>query len=74
MWKWNTNQVIDAINSCLLSLGSESRIVFVRLYWYADSIAQIAARFQMSGSKVKSMLFRTRKKLKAYLENEGVVI
>jgi RNA polymerase sigma-70 factor (ECF subfamily) len=69
-----TNQVIDAINSCLLSMDSENRLVFVRRYWYADSIQAIAARFQMSESKGKSMLFRTRNKLRTYLENEGVIL
>ncbi len=68
------NLVIDAINSCLLSMDSENRLVFVRRYWYADSIGAIATRFQMSESKVKSMLFRTRNKLKTYLENEGVIL
>ena len=72
--EYESGFVIGAINSCLLSLDSESRIVFVRRYWYADSIQAIATRFQMSESKVKSMLFRTRNKLKSYLENEGVIL
>ena len=72
--EYESNLVIAAINSFLLSLENESRIVFVRRYWYADSIGAIAARFLMSESKVKSMLFRTRNTLKKYLENEGVIL
>lgn len=72
--EYETNHVMEVINSFLLSLDKEYRIVFVRRYWYADSVRSIAARFQMSESKVKSMLFRTRKKLKTYLENEGVTL
>lgn len=72
--EYESNLVIGAINSYLLSLDRENRIVFVRRYWYADSIGAIATRFQMSESKVKSMLFRTRNKLKTYLENEGVIL
>ena len=72
--EYESSLVIGAINSYLLSLDSENRIVFVRRYWYADSIQAIATRFQMSESKVKSMLFRTRNKLKTYLENEGVIL
>ena len=68
------NLVIEAINSFLLSMDSVRRIVFVRRYWYADPIQAIAARFQMSESKVKSMLFRTRRTLKTHLEKEGVVL
>lgn len=48
-----------------------SRNVFIRRYWFYDSICDIASRFSMSESKVKSMLFRTRNKLKTYLVKEG---
>ena len=72
--EYESNQVIEIINSWLLSLERENRVVFVRRYWYADTIKIIAARFKISESKVKSMLFRTRKILKTYLEKEGVVL
>ena len=63
-----------AIDSFLRSVDSDNRIVFVRRYWYADSVISISERFNISESKVKSMLFRTRNKLKIYLEKEGVII
>ena len=66
--------IVKAINDCLLSMESEVRIIFVRRYWYADSIQTIATRFRMNESKVKSILFRSRKKLGAYLEKEGVAL
>lgn len=69
-----SNTGIKAINTFLLSIESGDRIVFVRRYWYADSIVSIASRFQLSESKVKSMLFRTRNKLRIYLEKEGIPI
>ena len=72
--EFESSLIIEAINSFLLSLENESRIVFVRRYWYADPIGAIAARFLMSESKVKSMLFRTRNTLKKHLENEGVIL
>jgi len=72
--EYESSLIVEAINSFLLSLKKESRIVFVRRYWYADSIGEIAARFFMSESKVKSMLFRTRYTLKKHLENEGVIL
>lgn len=50
------------------------RIVFIRRYWYCDSISDIAAQHRFSESKVKSMLMRTRKELKKYLERQGVRI
>lgn len=72
--EFESGLVVGAINSFLQSLDRESRIVFVRRYWYADPIRGIAVRFGMSESKVKSMLFRTRKKLRTHLENEGVIL
>jgi len=68
------NAVAEAINAFLRSINRENRAVFVRRYWYADSITSITARHHMTESKVKSMLFRTRNKLKDYLEKEGVAI
>jgi len=71
---YESSLVAAAINACLRSLDSEMRMVFVRRYWYADSVRAIAQRFHMSESRVKSMLFRTRKTLKSHLENEGVFL
>ena len=66
--------VIQAINECLKSMKSTAMLMFVRRYWYADSIQVIAERFNMSESAVKTMLFRSRKKLKEHLEKEGVIL
>ena len=49
----------------------ESRRVFLRRYWYVESVSAIAEAFGFSESKVKSMLFRTRKGLRRFLEKEG---
>lgn len=48
--------------------------VFVCRYWYLDPVAEIARRFGFSQSKVKSMLFRTRGKLRERLQKEGYTI
>lgn len=62
------------INHFLQQIKKENRIFFVRRYWYGESIASIAATFQISEEKVKSSLFRTRNRLKIALEKEGVRI
>ena len=64
----------DALNRFLRSLPVESRSVFLRRYWYAQSIVEIAAGYGMSESKVKSMLLRTRNKLRKLLTEEGFVL
>ncbi len=66
--------VAAMINSFLLTLDPDSRNIFLRRYWYADSISEIAARFSTNESRVKSCLFRTRKKLRAALEKEGIAL
>ena len=70
----DAKEIIEIINSCLMSLDIDSRNVFVRRYWYAEPVKGIAVRYQMSESKVKSMLLRTRGKLKQYLEKREVII
>ena len=52
-------------------LWREERALFIRRYWYLDSIAHISQRFSLSESKVKTTLFRCRNQLRAYLEKEG---
>ena len=72
--EYEASTITKTIDNFLYSVDSSNRIIFVRRYWYADSIESISKRFSMSESKVKSILFRTRSKLKNYLEKEGVMI
>lgn len=55
-------------------LSRTERRVFVCRYWYMDSVASICVQFGFSQSKVKTMLYRTREKLKKYLEQEGYLV
>lgn len=64
-------EISKEITLFLKSIEKEKRIIFVRRYWFSDSIEDIALGFGISESKVKSILFRTRKKLKIHLEREG---
>ena len=62
------------LNEFLVVTPRESRLIFMRRYWYADSVAEIAQRYKLSQSKVKTSLHRTRGKLKAFLEKEGIAV
>ena len=64
----------EAINGFLSTLDEEKRNIFIRRYWYLDSVASISKRFVLSESKVKTMLFRCRNELRKYLEKEGYTI
>lgn len=61
----------QAINSFLGELDEEKRNIFIRRYWYLDSVATISRRFGLSQSNVKTTLFRCRKRLREHLEKEG---
>lgn len=62
------------LNRFLGTISRENRMIFLRRYWYADSIEEIAQRYRCSQSKVKTSLHRTRNKLSAFLAKEGVTV
>ncbi len=63
----------EVIASFVKSLPETEQKVFLCRYWYMDSVSSIATRFRFSESKVKSMLYRSREKLRVRLEKEGLV-
>lgn len=60
------------IDRFLRMLPEKECCIFMRRYWYVDSTLEIAHRYKMAEGTVKSTLHRTRQKLRAYLEQEGV--
>jgi RNA polymerase sigma-70 factor (ECF subfamily) len=61
----------ESISAFLRTQPEMVRNVFIRRYWYMDSIAQISARYSITPSKTKSILFRCRNALRIHLEKEG---
>lgn len=64
-------ELIKEINTFLDSLPQEKRIMFVRRYWYSDSVADIARRCGVSENNVSVNLNRIRKRLRRYLCERG---
>lgn len=62
------------ISDFLWSEKELNRNVFLRKYWFFDSISDIAERYSLSENNVKSMLFRTRNRLREFLKKEGIEI
>lgn len=62
------------LNKFLDTLDKESRIMFVRRYWYSDSISAVAERFNISNNNAAVRLSRIRDKLRKYLRKEGYLI
>ena len=63
-----------ALNRFLTTLTLENRLLFLRRYWYCESIAQIAQRYHMREGTVKTRLHRIRAQLKLHLEKEGIYV
>ena len=63
-----------AMNEFLGSISQESRVIFLRRYWFCDTIAEIAGRYGISESKVKMRLHRTRTQLADFLNREGIAV
>lgn len=72
--KLESAEIGAALNAFLQEQPKEMRRVFIQRYWYAQSIRAISIDCGVSESKVKSMLFRMRRKLKIHLEREGITI
>ena len=62
------------LNAFLATLDDDSRVMFVRRYWYSESVGEIAARFGVRPHYVTVRLARLRAKLKAYLQKGGIAI
>ena len=63
-----------AINAFVRKLEPQARTAFIGRYYFMDPLAEVARYCGMSESKAKSMLHRTRQKLKAHLQKEGFTV
>ena len=72
--EWNAVELGRYINQFLHTLEKENRVIFIRRYWFADSVKDIADDMRMSENLVSVRLKRVRKRLKVFLEKEGYVI
>lgn len=69
---YSSEDIGKLISSFLYTLKPDARNVFLRKYWFFDSVNDIMSRYGFSESKVKNMLYHTRNKLRDYLKKEGV--
>lgn len=62
------------LSTFVTTLPEDSRLIFLRRYWHLETTEEIARRYGFSQSKVKTQLHRTRAKLYAFLEKEGIAV
>ena len=67
----NVKLLADAIGIYLRTQSREARTAFLARYYFLDPVKEVAAQLGISESKCKTLLYRTRLGLKAYLEKEG---
>ena len=70
----DAKELSAAINRFLSTLNQEDRFLFVRRYWYADTVAELAALTNGSANRISVRLFRLREKLRITLTKEGFLV
>lgn len=68
------NDLTEFLDGWLGSLARTDRILFVRRYWYGDSVKSLAGKCGMSANKTAKRLYIIRQSLKTALEKEGYII
>lgn len=63
-----------SVNHFLHTLSVQDCNIFLRRYWYVEPLAEIADKYALKLNTVKTSLFRSRMKLKNFLEKEGVLL
>lgn len=70
----DARELARKLDRFLDTLDKESRVIFMKRYWFCDEISEIARVTNLSESNIYQKLSRTRKKLRNFLEKEGVII
>lgn len=67
-------ELAEILNGFFAALTPENRMVFLRRYWFGESVGEIAVRYGITENAVSTRLHRTREKLAAYLEKENIAV
>ena len=71
---YDAKELAEAINGFMATLNYSDRFIFMRRYWYSDPVKDIAKMAHSTTNSVTVRLFRIRKKLKLYIEKEGLLV
>ena len=67
-------ELAELLERFLSALPRRDRDIFLRRYWFVEPLADVARRYGMKENTVKASLFRSRRKLKDYLKQEGIIV
>ena len=71
---FESNDLVQAIDSWLGTLTINDRVLFLRRYWYCDAVNTLAKECGTSPNKLAGKLYRLRQDLKKVLESEGITL
>ena len=71
--EYDARELTQYLNRFLKGLSQDDRFLFLRRYWYGDSISQIAQAMGITPHTASVRLFRLRQKLQNYLQSEGMI-
>ena len=71
---YEAKELASAVNRFLATLCYDDRFLFVRRYFYADSVRDIAEQMHVRDGRVSTRLFRLREKLRKNLKKEGLLV
>lgn len=70
--EFSARETARSIDRFLGTLGRNDRVLFVRRYYFSDSVSELSDLFGISDHNVSAKLYRIREKLKKHLEKEGI--
>ena len=70
-WECDSENLKDLLGKFISSLGREEKRIFMRRYWYGETVQELAKASHCTQNRITGILFRTRNKLRKYLESEG---
>lgn len=71
---YNSKELAKIINDFLDTLDKDNRVMFVRRYWFSDSLTELAKMFEITEHNTSVRLFRIRGRMKKYLIKRGVML
>ncbi|NLL39031.1 MAG: sigma-70 family RNA polymerase sigma factor [Clostridiales bacterium] len=69
-----TDEISEVISNWLYTLPKDDRVLFLRRYWYGDSLKKLADECGTTQNRLAGRMYRLRQNLKGALEKEGVII
>lgn len=70
--QWDAKELGKQLDAFLGTLDQKSRILFLRRYWFSESLAELASEFHITEHNAAVRLSRIRAKLRNYLSKEGI--